>query len=477
MVTKRTIRNGILLSIFVLGFGLSLPLAGAASGLDTLRETSKAFAEVSKKVIPAVVSLQVEKSIEMTGGMGDPFGSPFDDEFFQRFFGRRGRQPQQQAPEKRMQKGQGSGFIISPDGYILTNNHVVGEADKILVILNDGRELQAKVIGADPKADVALIKIEADNLPVIELGDSDKLDIGEWVIAVGNPFGLSETVTVGVVSAKSRSVGIAEYEDFIQTDAAINPGNSGGPLLNLDGQAIGINSAIFSQSGGYMGIGFAIPINMAKNIKEQLLKTGKINRGYIGIEMDLQGVTPEKAKFFGLDKNQGVIVTRVIEDSPAAKGGLKDGDVIIKLNGQEVKNNQSFRTAVSQVEPGAKVELTVVRNNDQKDLTITVGSLNDSVMAPSETAGKIGLEVQEITADMADRFGLNSNEGVIVSKVTRGSIGEKAGLRPGMAILSVNRQRTNSVKEFNAAMKKVKDKVLLLVRNEDYAQYIVLNLE
>jgi serine protease Do len=477
MVAKRTIRNGILLSIFVVGWGLSLAPAGAASGLDTLRETSKAFAEVSKKVIPAVVSLQVEKSIEMTGGMGgDPFGSPFDDDFFQRFFGRRGRTPQQ-APEKRMQKGQGSGFIISPDGYILTNNHVVGEADKILAVLNDGREMTAKVIGADPKADVALIKIEADNLPVIELGDSDKLEIGEWVIAVGNPFGLSETVTVGVVSAKSRSVGIAEYEDFIQTDAAINPGNSGGPLLNLDGQAIGINSAIFSQSGGYMGIGFAIPINLAKNIKEQLIKTGKVNRGYIGIEMDLQGVTPEKAKFFGLDKNQGVIVTRVIEDSPAAKGGLKDGDVIIKLNGQEVKNNQSFRTAVSQVEPGAKVELTVVRNNDQKDLTITVGSLNDSIMAPSETAGKIGLEVQDITSDMADRFGLNSKEGVIVSKVTRGSIAEKAGLRPGMAILSVNRQRTNSVKEFNAAMKKTKDKVLLLVRNEDYAQYIVLNLE
>jgi serine protease Do len=475
MVTKRTIRNGILLSIFVLGFGLSLPFAGAASGLDTLRETSKAFAEVSKKVIPAVVSIQVEKSIEMTGGTGDPFGSPFDDEFFQRFFGRRGRP--QQAPEKRMQKGQGSGFIISPDGYILTNNHVVGEADKIMVGLNDGRDLQAKIIGTDPKADVALIKIEADNLPVIELGDSDKLDIGEWVIAVGNPFGLSETVTVGVVSAKSRSVGIAEYEDFIQTDAAINPGNSGGPLLNLDGQAIGINSAIFSQSGGYMGIGFAIPINMAKNIKDQLLKTGKINRGYIGIEMNQGGVTPEMAKIFGLDKNQGVIVTGVIEDSPAAKGGLKQDDVIIKLNGQEVKNNQSFRTTVSQFEPGTKVELTVVRNNEQKDLTITIGSLNDSILASSETAGKIGLEVQEITADMADRFGLNSNEGVLVAKVTRGSVAEKAGIRPGMAILSINRQRTNSVKEFNAAMKKVKDKVLLLIRNEDYKQYIVLNLE
>jgi serine protease Do len=474
MVTKRSIRYGILFCIVMLGLGLQLQPIGAASGLDTLRETSKAFAEVSKKVIPAVVSVQVEKTIEMTGGMGDSFGSPFDDEFFQRFFGQRGRP---QAPEKQMQKGQGSGFIISPDGYILTNNHVVGEADKIMVGLNDGRDLQAKVIGTDPKSDVALIKIDADKLPVIKLGDSDKLEIGEWVIAVGNPFGLSETVTVGVVSAKSRSVGIAEYEDFIQTDAAINPGNSGGPLLNLDGQAIGINSAIFSQSGGYMGIGFAIPINLAKNIEEQLIKTGKVNYGYLGIEMDPQGVTPEKAKFFGLDKNQGVIVTRVVEDSPAAKGGLKDGDVIIKLNGQEVKNNQSFRMTVSQFEPGAKVELTVVRNNEQKDLTIAVGSLNESTMAPSETAGKAGLEVQQITSDIAKQLGINAKEGVMVSKVGRNSVAEKAGIRPGMVILSVNRQRTNSVKEFNAAMKKVKGKVLLLVRNEDYAQYIVLNLE
>ncbi len=472
MKLKRSIRYATALMVIVFGFGLAVQPVVAASGLDTLRETSKAFSEVSKRVIPAVVSVQVEKSITVSRGM-DPFGTPFDDEFFERFFGRRFRQP---TPEKRMQRGQGSGFIISADGYILTNNHVVGEADKITVALNDGRELQAKVIGTDPKSDVALIKVEADNLPVIELGDSDKLEIGEWVIAVGNPFGLSETVTVGVVSAKSRSVGIAEYEDFIQTDAAINPGNSGGPLLNLDGQAIGINSAIFSQSGGYMGIGFAIPINMAKNIKEQLLKTGKVNRGYVGIEMDKNGVTPDKAKFFGLDKNQGVIITRVMEDSPAAKGGLKDGDVIIKLNGQEVKNNQSFRTAISQLEPGTKVELTVVRNNEQKTLTVAIGSMDDSGLVSSEAVGKIGLEISDIDSDTAERFGFNSTDGVIVTKVARGSAAEKAGIRPGMVILSVNRQRTNSVKDFNAAMKKVKDKVLLLVRNEDYAEYIVLDL-
>ncbi len=446
----------------------------AADSISTLKETSKAFAEVSKKVIPAVVSVQVTKTIDTTGGMGNPFGSPFDDEFFERFFGRRFRQQQ---PEKRQQKGQGSGFIVSPDGFILTNNHVVGEADEINVVLNDGREMKAKVIGTDPKSDVAVIKVDADNLPVIELGDSDKLDIGEWVIAVGNPFGLSETVTVGVVSAKRRNVGITEYEDFIQTDAAINPGNSGGPLLNLDGQAIGINSAIFSQSGGYMGIGFAIPINMARNIKEQLVKTGKVNRGYIGIEMDLQGVTPDKAKFFGLEKNHGVIITRVMDDSPASKGGLKDGDVIIKMNDQEVKNNQSFRTSVAQLEPGTKIELTVIRNNEQKELTITIGSLNDSELAQAETTEKVGLAVSDVDSETSEQFGYKVGEGVVVTKVSRGSIAERSGIRPGMLIVSVNRQKVKSAREFNAIMKKAKDKVLLLIRNEDYQQYVVLNLE
>jgi serine protease Do len=474
MKTNRSLKF-VLIAVLVLAIGfVSVVPARAADSIGVLKETSKAFAEVAKKVIPAVVSVQVTKTIQSPGGMGDPFGSPFDDEFFERFFGRRFRQQQ---PEKRQQKGQGSGFIISPDGFILTNNHVVGEADEIDVVFNDGREMKAKVIGTDPKSDVAVIKVDADNLPVIELGDSDKLDIGEWVIAVGNPFGLSETVTVGVVSAKRRNVGITEYEDFIQTDAAINPGNSGGPLLNLDGQAIGINSAIFSQSGGYMGIGFAIPINMARNIKEQLLKTGKVNRGYIGIEMDLQGVTPDKAKFFGLDKNQGVIVTRVLDDSPASKGGIKDGDVIISMNGQEVKNNQSFRTSVAQLEPGTKIELTIVRNNEQKELSVTIGSLNDSEMAPSESAEKLGLSVSDLDSDTASQFGYKPNEGVVVTKVTRGSVAEKAGIRPGMLIVSVNRQRVNSTREFNGIMKKARDKVLLLIRNEDYQQYVVLNLE
>jgi serine protease Do len=239
--------------------------------------------------------------------------SPFDDDFFRRFFGPQAR-PNQPQKEKRI-TGQGSGFIISSDGYILTNNHVVAEAEKITVVLKDGRKLDAKKIGTDPDSDVALIKVEGKDFPTIEIGDSDSLEIGEWVIAIGNPFGLSETVTVGIVSAKGRQVGITDggYEDFIQTDAAINPGNSGGPLLDIDGKAIGMNSAIISQSGGYMGIGLAIPINMAMAVKEQLLTSGKVTRGYIGITMNPEGLTPELAESFGYKGENGILVTEVLE--------------------------------------------------------------------------------------------------------------------------------------------------------------------
>jgi serine protease Do len=278
------------------------------NGISVLRKTGKAFTEVAKKAIPAVVSVKVEKSLPK--GSQQYHQSPLGDDFFEHFFGPRYRQP---LPSPRKQVGQGSGFIISKDGYILTNNHVVGGADKITVTLNDSREFTAKLIGADPSTDVAIIKIEGKSLPFIELGDSDELEIGEWAIAVGNPFGLNASVTVGVVSAKGRSslgiTGRGGYEDFIQTDAAINPGNSGGPLLNIDGKAVGLNTAIFSQSGGYMGIGFAIPINMAANVKDQLVKFGKVERGFIGIYMDQNEITRELADLFGLKENHGVIIT------------------------------------------------------------------------------------------------------------------------------------------------------------------------
>jgi serine protease Do len=458
--------------------------APAESGIATLRETSRAFTEAAKKAIPAVVSVRVEKTITDEGSTD--FNSPFDDDFFDRFFGPRYRQP---APRKRQQVGQGSGFIISPDGYILTNNHVVGEADKIVVTLQDGKEYdKAKVIGTDPGSDVALIKIEAEDLPVIELGDSDALEIGEWVIAVGSPFGLQATVTVGVVSAKSRGVGITQYEDFIQTDAAINPGNSGGPLLNVEGKAIGINTAIFSQSGGYMGIGFAIPINMAKTVEKQLKESGKVTRGYIGIVMQPEKITPELAEALGLKDNKGVLITEVVPDSPADKAGLVRRDVIRKINGKAVEDWQSFRNEVALLKPGTSIDLTVVRDGNEKELTVEVGekeltvevgSLEEGELAMaggSEAGGKLGVQVQEMTDELAKRFGYGKAKGVIVTEVAADSPAERAGITPGILIVSVNRQDVATAAEFNEALEESAKtgKALLLVRNERYAQYVVV---
>ena len=449
--------------------------APAESGIATLRETSRAFTEAAKKAIPAVVSVRVEKTITDEGS-ADLY-SPFDEDLFDRFFGPRYRQP---APRKRQQVGQGSGFIISPDGYILTNNHVVGEADKIVVTLQDGKEYdKAKVIGTDPGSDVALIKIEAEGLPAIELGDSDALEIGEWVIAIGSPFNFQATVTVGVVSAKSRGVGITQYEDFIQTDAAINPGNSGGPLLNVEGKAIGINTAIFSQSGGYMGIGFAIPINMAKTVEKQLKESGKVTRGYIGIVMQPEKITPELAEALGLKDNKGVLITEVVPDSPADKAGLVRRDVIRKINGKAVEDWQSFRNEVAMLKPGTSIDLTVVRDGNEKELTVEVGSLEEGELAMaggSEAGGKLGVQVQEMTDELAKRFGYGKAKGVIVTEVAADSPAERAGITPGILIVSVNRQDVATAAEFNAALEESAKtgKALLLVRNERYAQYVVV---
>ncbi len=473
----------VLTVLLVLTFFFPNPAAKGDNGLDLLRQSSRAFTEVAEKAVPAVVSVQVETVIEVSSDYGSPFGyhSPFDDEFFERFFGRKFRRSQ---PQERKQVGQGSGFIISADGYILTNNHVVENADKIKVILNDGREFNnAKIIGTDPESDVAVIKIDGEDFPTIELGDSDDLRIGEWVIAVGNPFGLSETVTVGIVSAKGRYVGITKggYEDFIQTDAAINPGNSGGPLLNLDGKVIGINSAIFSRSGGYMGIGFAIPINMARQVKDQLVDTGKVTRGYIGIGMNPKGITPELVKSFGLEKNTGILIAEVLEDTPAEKAGLKSGDIILKMNGKDVEGNVSFRNSVSLIKPGTKIKLTILRGDKEKEITVKIGSKADSPLAKgsSEIGQKFGLQVQDLTKELARRFGYKTGTGVIVTEVVRSSSADRAGIEPGMLILSVNRQEVNSVKEFNDALaESAKTKrALLLIKYDRFAEWRVLSLE
>ena len=449
-----------------------------------LDRTAKAFAAVVKKAVSAVVFVRVEKTVESRGTASPfQFQDPFDffnDPFFERFFGPH-FQPRRRMPRKFQQRGQGSGFIISKDGYILINNHVVGDADLIKVKLSDGREFKAKVIGTDPQSDVAVIKIDATNLPVLRLGDSDKLEVGEWVIAIGNPFGLSQTVTVGVVSAKGRSrIGINDYEDFIQTDAAINPGNSGGPLVNIHGEAVGMNTAIFSRSGGYMGIGFAIPINMAKAIKDQLLKKGKVTRGWLGVV--IQDIDEELAKSFGLEKTEGVLIAEVSEGSPAEKAGLKQGDIILRLNGKKVDDLGELRNKIALTAPGTKVKLEVLRENKRRTIQVTIGEQPAGRaigMAQHEILGKIGLVVQDLTEELAKQFGYRESQGVLVAEVEPGSPAARVGIRPGHLIEEVNRRRVHNMDEFVRALaqsKKTKS-VLFRVRDGEFSRYVAIRIE
>lgn len=461
----------------------------AQSRANAAKELSSAFSAASKTAMPAVVSIKVEKviqagptALETPFGYNDPFGL-FGDEFLRKFFGDR-MPPQQQTPRKYRQEGQGSGFIISKDGYILTNNHVVGDADKITVELQDGQKFEnAEIIGTDPDSEVALIKIDGDNFPVLPMGNSDKIEIGDWVIAIGNPFGLNETVTVGVISAVGRSnVHIAAYEDFIQTDAAINPGNSGGPLINLDGQVIGINTAIFSQSGGYMGIGFAIPINMARNIEQQLKNHGKVSRGYLGIAG--QDITPEMAQLLQLKDSQGVIVASVEKGSAADKAGLKSHDVLLEMSGKKIESYDSFRNEVAMLAPASKIVLKVMRDGNTREIAVILAE-RPTAMAQSnpsqnqqQSQETLGIDVQTLTKDLAERFGYALGEGVIVTRVTPGSPAAEAGIQPGDLIQSVNQQSVSSVDEFNKAVGATKDnKVLLLVKRGQYSQFVVVQFD
>ena len=444
--------------------------------LENLKETGKAFASVAKEVSPAVVFIKVEKTVT-----GTPL-VPFNNDFFRRFFGEpMPGQPQSPRQQKRMVQGQGSGFIISPDGYILTNNHVVGEADKVRAKLMDGREFTAKVIGTDPPTDVAVIKIDAKNLPVLPLGDSDAVEVGEWVLALGNPFGLSHTLTAGIVSAKGRShVGISDYEDFIQTDAAINPGNSGGPLVNLEGKVVGINTAIYSQSGGYMGIGFAIPVNMARDIYTQLVKKGNVTRGYLGIM--IQDLTPEIAKSFGLKETNGVLVSDVMPDTPAEKAGLKQGDVIVKLNGEQVNEVVPFRNKVALIAPGTQAVIAVIRDGRQVSLPVKIEKMPVSDQAASsrpgipDTLDTLGLSVVALTRDLAERHGFKGEKGILVTAVEPGSAAATAGIGPGMLIQEVNRARVDDIGEFKKAVSGKKS-VLLLVRDRGGARYVTVQMD
>jgi serine protease Do len=452
---------------------LTCGCAAQTDPIQTLRQTGKAFAEVAKSATPAVVSIRVEQTIEQSLPQQD---------IFEYFFGPQFRQQQQPRTQKRKQMGQGSGFIISKDGYILTNNHVINDADSIIVTLKDGRELDAKLVGTDPETEIALIKIEdGEDLPIVALGDSDGLQVGEWAIAVGNPFGLQETVTAGIISATGRSqVGITDYENFIQTDAAINPGNSGGPLLNIDGEVIGINTAIYSQSGGYMGIGFAIPINMALDIKEALITDGRVQRSLIGVY--LQRITPELAKSFGLDdETVGILISQVTEDSAADEAGIVAGDIVLELNGEPVVKLPSFRSKVAAFRPGTEIALTLLRDGKRIEKKMTTRAKDGDPAAESFSAlEKAGFDVEELTEQMILRMRLPVNiTGMLVKNVEPNGPAWRSGLRDGMIIRSVNRMSTANAEEFRQALQAAQgtDSLLLLVQIPRYgARYLVIPL-
>ena len=449
-------------------------LMGEAGNADSRPNQLPDFVALAKKLKPLVVNISTTQVSEGRGSreFSSPFGDedPFND-FWRRFFGG----PAPRGPQR--QRSLGSGFIIDGDGSILTNNHVVENAQKIVVKLAaDDQEYEAKVIGRDPKTDIAVIKINAKtNLPAATFGDSDRLEVGEWVVAIGNPFGLDSTVTSGIVSAKGRHIGQGPYDNFIQTDASINPGNSGGPLINLRGEVIGINTAIFSRTGGNMGIGFAIPINLAKEVLPQLRGKGKVTRGFLGVL--IQKVTPEIAESLGMDKGNGALVANVTKDGPADKAGVKVGDVIIEFDGKEVKDSSDLPIIVARTPVDRRARMKVLRDKKEITLTVSVGELKDEeVVASAPEKGELGLTVQRLTPQMAESLGLDKPEGVVVTAIEPGSAADEAGIRRGDVIVEVDRKLIRNLDEYKKAIAAIRKGrgVLFLVRRGDNTLFLAL---
>ncbi len=435
------------------------------------------FTPIAKKAIPAVVFIKVEGSAEDASSYPEqfptPYGAPFGDEFFNRFLGPFG----QKQPQPKV--GQGSGFLISSDGYIMTNAHVVKGADKIEVTLNDGRTLLATLVGADVPTDIAIAKIEGKDFPFLALGDSDALEIAEEVMAIGSPFQLEASVTVGVVSAKKRQdLHINDHEDFVQTDVVINPGNSGGPLINHKGEVVGINSAIFSRTGGFMGISFSISSNMAKNIKTHLLDKGSVTRAFLGITW--QPIDKELAAAFNLDKSEGVLITEVIKDSPAEKAGLKQGDILTEYNNKVIKSGGSFRTEIALMNPGTLMNVKVNRKGEILNLPVTLAQAPGGAATAGAISQKLGIEIDNLTAELSKQLGyIKGEEGVVITKVKPGTPAALSGMRPGFLVLAVNHKKVTNTTEFSEALSEAgkNKRILLLVRQGSMTRFYSIRIE
>ncbi|ENA32033.1 peptidase Do [Pseudomonas sp. HPB0071] len=440
------------------------------------------FTPLVESASPAVVNISTRQNLPASRGgamsMPDLEGLPPGiREFFERSI------PQMpQGPDSRRREAQslGSGFIISADGYVLTNNHVVADADEIIVRLSDRSDHTAKLIGADPRTDVALLKIDAKNLPTVKLGNSDKLKVGEWVLAIGSPFGFDHSVTAGIVSAKGRSLPNENYVPFIQTDVAINPGNSGGPLFNLSGEVVGINSQIFTRSGGFMGLSFAIPIDVAMNVANQLRTEGKVTRGWLGVV--IQEVDKDLAESFGLEKPAGALIAQVLESGPAAKSGLKVGDVILSVNGQQIVESADLPHLIGNLKPDATAEMNIVREGARKTVSVKVGDMpdDDSIAASGQpgaerSSNRMGIAVADLTDEQKKSLQLQS--GVVIKQVTDGPAA-MIGLRPGDVITHLNNQPVSSARQFQDTMKKLPaDKsISMRVMRDGRASFITFRL-
>ena len=475
---KRTTRKAfmtVVTTIFLtLAFSISYPTANTWAVSWGQPAVPESFSTLAETVSPAVVNISTVKTIKGGGPVfrhfhQNPQGDqdPFKD-FFDKFFGN-----EQQREFK--QRSLGSGFIIDKDGYIVTNNHVIDDADEIKVKLNSGKEYDAKIIGRDPSTDIALIKIKADSsYSVAKLGDSDALKVGEWVVAIGSPFGLEHTVTAGIVSAKGRVIGSGPYDDFIQTDASINPGNSGGPLLNMKGNVIGINTAIIASG---QGIGFAIPVNMAKDVIKQLKEQGEVTRGWLGV--GIQDINDEMADYYGIKDKEGVLISKVFPGDPADEAGIKTKDIITEVNGQKIKSSHELTRIIADFHVGEKVKIKVLRDGKEKTFIVKIAKRQQAKIASSNMPYKkqevFGIQVSDLTPEIANRLNLQETEGVVVTDVQSGSQGDDKGVQARDIIKEINHQSINSVDDYNNAINKVKkgDTVSMFIKRANSGFFVI----